>query len=577
MTWLFRVGVFLGVIMFSPSVWCVSVTVDIEGLTPTLRDHVLSYLDISREQGNSKLALTRLQRLHRQAPRQIKTALQIYGYYQPHIKSELREDGSDWVATYSIELGEAIRIGSVDLVVSGAGRDNPAIKQAIADFPIAKGQILVDPTYDAARDALFRTMIEQGFLDTTFEKREVKVDLPSYSAIVILHIQTGNRYYFGEVSFSHDSMDEKFLRRFVNLKPGDPYSPGKLLRLQTSLSDSSLFQSVDVQASKSQAIDYRVPIKVTTTARKRTTWRFGIGYATDTGARTSVDYNRIVGDNGHKFQSKILLSETTKSLTTGYKIPLADPVNEQLGFGARYSDELIENRRSDISGLSVNYTSPWKDWIRVISLNYDREVYTINDEPEETGRALYPLISITRVVADNRINTTDGYRLYLELRGANSNLLSDTNYAQFRAGMKLIHGLDEGSRLILRSDLGSTNVATLSSMPLSQRFFAGGDNSVRGYAYQELGPKDSYGNVVGGKYLIVGSVEFEQHIAGKWSGAVFYDVGNAIDNMGEKLDAGTGFGLRWNSPVGPIRLDFAWGLAKETDRFRLHVIIGPDL
>ena len=565
-------------IMLSPAAWCVSVTVNVVGLESTnLRNHVLSYLDISREQGNPDLSLVRLQRLHQQAAGQIKTALQVYGYYQARIKSELVEDGGDWVATYTIELGEPIRIGELNIIVSGEGSDNPAIKAAIAKFPLGKGQVLEDPTYDNARDALFRAAIEQGFLDTKFVKREVTVDLRSYTAVINLHIKTGSRYYFGELNFKQNAMDEKLLRRYVKFKPGDPYSPGKLLRLQTTLSDSGLFQTVDVQASKKNALDHHVPILVTITARKKQQWRVGLGYATDTGARVSTDYNRIVGIEGHKFETKLLLSETKKSLSAGYKIPLADPVNQNLGFGVQYSDELVEDRRSLITGWTINHSAPWGEWLRVISLNYDHEIYTIADEPEQTGRALYPLISITRIRADNRIYTEDGSRIYLELRGANKNLFSDTNYAQVRVGLKWIHSIVDGSLIILRSDLGSTNVAGLENMPLSQRFFAGGDNSVRGYAYQELGPKDAYGNVVGGKYLIVGSAEFEQRVYGNWSGAVFYDIGNAIDSMGDKLDAGAGFGVRWNSPVGPVRFDFAWGLSKETDRFRLHVIIGPDL
>ena len=564
-------------VMLSQAAWCVSLSVYIIGLDQKLQDHVSTYLDISREQSKPDLTLVRIQRLHARAARQIKTALQVYGYYQPHIKSELHQEGQTWIATYTITPGDPIRIGSVDLVVSGEGQDNPAIKTALKEFPIVKGQVLEDPKYDQARDALFRTAIEQGFLDSQFLKREVKVDLRSYSATISLHLQTGKRYYFGAVSFSQDAMDEKFLRRYLRFKVGDPYSPVKLLQLQIALSDSGLFQSVDVRANKAQAVEYQVPIEITLPARKRQQWRFGLGYATDTGARFSTDYSRIVGNKGHKFHSKLLLSQTTTSISTDYTIPLADPLNEQLGFGARYSDELIEDRRSVITGFSVNHSSPWGEWLRVISLNYAREVYTISNEPEETGRALYPAYSITRVRADNRIYTEHGSRVYIELRGANKNLLSDTNYAQLRVGLKWIRRIADDTRIILRSDLGSTNVATLSSMPLSQRFFAGGDNSVRGYAYQELGPKDSFGNVVGGKYLIVGSVEFDRRVVGNWSGAVFYDIGNAIDSMGDKLDAGAGFGVRWNSPVGPVRFDFAWGLDKPSDRFRLHVVIGPDL
>jgi translocation and assembly module TamA len=182
-----------------------------------------------------------------------------------------------------------------------------------------------------------------------------------------------------------------------------------------------------------------------------------------------------------------------------------------------------------------------------------------------------------KVKADDRLNTRRGYRIYSEIRGANENLLSDTNYGQLRLGLKWIRGISDNTRLLLRGDFGTTNVAYLDKLPASQRFFAGGDNSVRGYAYEELGPTNELGEVIGGKNLIVGSVELEQRIAGNWSGAIFYDVGNAINSFGDELFAGAGFGVRWQSPVGPIRFDFAWALDKEQDQFRLHVVIGPDL
>lgn len=574
----FRVGMVLLAVLFAQAVQAVSLTVNIEGLEQKLHDHVATYLDIFHAQGDDKLTLARLQRLHAQAPGQIRIALQVYGYYAPHIQAELKQQDDVWIASYIIDPGTPIRIGAVNLQVDGEGRDNPVIKKALADFPVAKGQVFIHPKYDQARDSLYRTAIAQGFLDAQFTRREARVDLPNYTVTIQLHLQTGKRYYFGPVSFVQNVMDETFLRRYLTFNPGDPYNPDTLLKLQAALSDSGLYQTVEVSPNKAKAVANRVPIVLTLTGRKRTQWRFGLGYATDTGARGSIDYNHIVGHKGDTFESRLLESQTKKSISAGYRIPLADPVKEHLSYSAHYSDEIVEGRESLISGLSVSRTSTLvNNWVRLMSLNYDREVYTIGGEPEATGRALYPVFSLSRIKADNRIYTHNGYRMYFEVRGGNKNLLSDTNYAQLRAGLKWIDGINNNSRLLLRGDFGSTNVAYLSELPLSQRFFAGGDNSVRGYAYNELGPKDSFGNVVGGKHLLVGSIEYEHRLEGNWSAAVFYDVGNAINSMGDKLARGTGFGLRWNSPVGPIRFDFAWALDKPSDRFRLHIVIGPDL
>ncbi len=568
---------FLMAVLLVQTVRAVPLTVKIEGLEQKLRDHVTTYLDIYQEQANDKLTVARLQRLHDEAPQQIKTALEVYGYYQAKVQADLHQEDETWIATYTVDPGEQIRIAQIDIAVEGEGQNNPKIAGLIKAFPLHKGDAFIHPRYEQARDVLLRTAIEQGFLDAKFTTREVRVDLRSYTASIDLHMQTGVRYYFGQVSFKQDMMEEEFLRSFLKFSPGDPYNPAKLLQLQTNLSDSGLFQTVDVRPRKSMAVGTRVPIVVTLTSRKRREWRFGLGYATDTGARGSISHSRIVGREGDKFDSKLLISENKNSLTAGYTMPLADPVTDQVGLGVRYIDEITESRESKISGLTASNTSAWGEWQRIFSLNYEREVYIIGTEPQETRRVLYPELSISRVRADNRLYTRHGSRVYFEVRGANKNILSDTNYAQVRLGLKWIRGLGKDSRIILRGDFGSTNVAYLDRLPASQRFFAGGDNSVRGYSYEELGPKNAAGEVVGGKHLIVGSIELERKLVGKWSVAAFYDRGNAINSMSDPLVAGAGVGLRWNSPVGPIRLDFAWALNKVTDRFRLHVVIGPDL
>lgn len=554
-----------------------SLNVTIEGLGEELREHVQEYLDIYREQSRAETTPGRLQRLHGEAEEQIRTALQVYGFYRPVIKSQLQQDGSQWNASYEVSTGNAITIRSIDIQISGAGQQDSLIQLVVNRFPLQRGQVFEHPRYEEARDTLLRAALEEGYLDASLETHEVRIDLSQYHASIQLHLQTGERYYFDEVQFRQEKMQEEFLERYVKFRPGEPYNPEIILDLQTALSDSGLFQSVEVLPDKQGATNHRVPVHINLTSRKPREWRFGLGYATDTGARGSVDHTRIIGDEGHIFDARLLISEKRDSVTVGYTIPLEDPAIDQLGFGARYSDETTDARVSVIHGLTASHRTNWGDWLRIISLNYERESYLIGDEQEQNKHILFPVLRLERIRADDRLYTRHGSRVIAELRGANENLLSDTNYGQLRLGLKWIRGVTRSSRILLRGDFGTTNVGNLDKLPASQRFFAGGDNSVRGYAYEELGPKNDLGEVIGGKHLVVGSVELEHKLAGNWSAAAFYDIGNAINSFGDELAAGAGVGLRWNSPVGPIRVDFAWALDKPSDRFRLHVVIGPDL
>jgi len=193
------------------------------------------------------------------------------------------------------------------------------------------------------------------------------------------------------------------------------------------------------------------------------------------------------------------------------------------------------------------------------------------------SRLLIPGVSWTRIDADSRIYTTRGSRLALSLQGAARGVLSNTSFAQADLQAKVIRSFGTGNRLIVRGEAGATYVSDFSRLPVSLRFFAGGDNSVRGYAYRSLGPTDASGAVIGGRYLLVGSVEYDRRIVGNWGAAVFYDAGNAFNSRPASLKRGAGVGLRWRSPVGMVRIDLASALSEPGHPLRLHISIGPDL
>jgi len=137
--------------------------------------------------------------------------------------------------------------------------------------------------------------------------------------------------------------------------------------------------------------------------------------------------------------------------------------------------------------------------------------------------------------------------------------------------------LNSRNRIIAKGEYGYTSTPDFDQLPSSRRFFSGGSQSVRGYRYQSLGPTDDDGDVVGGAYLVLGSIEFEHYFNDRWGVAIFYDIGNAIDDLADDLEQGAGFGLRWKSPIGPVRIDPASAISSDGEPWRLHINIGPDL
>ncbi|MBT8442620.1 MAG: BamA/TamA family outer membrane protein, partial [Gammaproteobacteria bacterium] len=187
-------------------------------------------------------------------------------------------------------------------------------------------------------------------------------------------------------------------------------------------------------------------------------------------------------------------------------------------------------------------------------------------------------ISWLKLEADDALRPAHGYRLGLEISGANDSLGSDTTFVQVDATAKWIYSFENQSRFLIRGRLGFTSERNFEELPPSVRFFAGGDNSVRGYEFESLGPVDADGDVIGGDRIAVASVEYDFPFSASWSGAVFLDVGNAFTGSDFDAKQGAGFGLRWQSPVGPIRFDIAWPIDDAVEQgARLHVSLGADL
>jgi translocation and assembly module TamA len=177
---------------------------------------------------------------------------------------------------------------------------------------------------------------------------------------------------------------------------------------------------------------------------------------------------------------------------------------------------------------------------------------------------------------DDRLYPRRGIASSLELRGGMQGAGSDADFAQVHARASWFKGLGADNRLILRGELGHTFTDAVVDLPPSLRFYAGGDRSIRGYDYREVGPRlGKFG--LGANNLITASSEFEHYFSEQWGGAVFVDTGSAFNGRTPDWRTGVGIGLRWRSPVGPLRVDLAHGLDHPDANFTLSLNFGADL
>ncbi|MDR2877401.1 MAG: autotransporter assembly complex protein TamA [Chromatiales bacterium] len=551
-------------------------TIDIQGVSDAILDNVRGNLSLYQQREHPLLSEAVIQRLHGLAPEEIRHALEPFGFYRPHIDAELLKTGDHWTARYVIDTGPRIKMDKVAIELRGAGSSDSALLNWRATYPIQVGDGLDHALYERSKQELLQLTRERGYFSAELITHRITVDLKTYQASIELEIDTGPRYVFGTVNMQNEKFKESFLHRYLTFKPGDPYDARKLLNLRRTLADSDFFARADVITLVEQANDQQVPIIVDLEAKPDRRYSAGLGYATDTGPRARLGYERRrANTRGHHYNAFAERSEIEASFKARYFVPLRRPATDALSYSFTWLDENTVTSARTTTSVGTEITQQTGAWLRTAGVSFEREHYRVDISND--SNLLIPHVSWQRVHADQRIAPTHGWSLTFGVRGAREGILSDTSFVQPRAQGRYIFSPSSRSRVLLRATGGYSWVPDFQDLPVSQRFFAGGDNSIRGYAFSSLGPANADGVIVGGKNLLVGSAEYEHTLFGRTALALFMDAGNAFDNTAFHAMRGAGFGLRWSTPIGSVRLDLAQALSLPDRPWRLHLTLGPDL
>ena len=563
-------------------------TVNVQGIEGELKENVEAFLQIiqladslQNDSEQSWPSESRLRWLHAQAEQDIQEALQPFGYYRPTIESQLESIPEGWLAAYTIDPGPAIKVAELDVRVTGAGANDAAFRRVLEDLPLQVGEVLEHPKYEDIKQKLQATATERGYFDARLPVSRILVDLEAYQAKIDLEMASGERYRYGPVTFEQDALRSTLLQGYVRFDTGDPYFAPDLLSLQSDLVNSQYFDQVLIDANPENATDHVIPITVTLVMRERSTYTFGLGYGTDTGVRLRADAERRrVNERGHRADIRALVSQIKSSLDVVYRIPSQDdPRRDALQFNGQFIAEDSDVKDSLSGRLRLGRDLELGHWSGGYGLEYLWEKFEFSNE-RQTTQLLGLGLNLGRVKAiESRLQADYGYSLNVQFYIASDAIVSDISLMQIAAHSKWITSWNDKHRLIARAQAGTTWITDedFDQLPASLRFFAGGDNSVRGYALDVIGPRDDEDDVIGGRHLVVGSLEYEYRLFEQWSIAAFVDSGDAFNNESPEFKTGVGLGVRWQSPVGPIRVDLAHGLEDPGDTIRLHFNIGPDL
>lgn len=520
--------------------------------------------------------------IRRQVRQNSSEALQALGYFQPTVEQQWHDADANhcFSLTLRVKPGPPTRIEKIDIEIQGEARDDPAFQKVIDQAGLHRGERLRQNRYETLKKNLQQLLINHGYADGKLTAHRLEVDPQRHAATVVLHVASGPRYRFGTITLTGDpKLKDSLLRGYLQFHSGEPFSNEKLLTTQQAYLSAGYFSAVRIERGNPDPKTHTIAVTLSFSPRDEWALLTGVGASTDTGPRLRLGVeNRRLNRSGHTAQIQTQLSTVHQGVGASYQIPLSDPLNEKLDLHTSYLHEITNTSNSKSFNLGADYIFKTRSgWVLTPSLTYLRESYQVAQQVDNANLVM-PGFQIEKVHADNRIYPHFGWHLGGKVRGAAKHVLSSTTFLQFDGWAKLILPVPVlGGRLLTRGELGITQVPTVRDLPASLRFFAGGDSSVRGFAYQSLGPTDDQGNVIGGRDLLVGSVEYDHPVSGKWSVAVFTDAGNAFNDFNHyHIEHSAGFGVRWHSPLGPIRVDLARGL-QAGQSWRLHLSMGPDL
>ncbi|ELA9322551.1 autotransporter assembly complex protein TamA [Vibrio parahaemolyticus] len=563
--------IIVGLLVVSQSAYA-DVSLKLKGIDGALEDNVKAYLSSIPEKDYS----TSL-RFQARLDQSITEALNALGYYHAKISYSISEGNDELIV--NIHKGLPVKIKVMDVVISGEAKEDEEFANLIAKSPLKVGRILNQGEYDSLKSGIRNLALQRGYFNGDFKLNKLEVIPELNEANVRLHYDSGIRYHFGPVEITGSQIWENRVESMRPFEIGEPYLVSDVGEYNQNLSNSDWFSSVFVEPDLSKLEDGReLPIKVSLAPAAKNQIETGIGYSTDTGVRGTLKWKKPwVSARGHSFNTALSLSKPEQTITAGYKIPLDDVLREyyQLQFGLKH----LDNRDTESLESNLAVERHWLTdggWHKTV---YVRHLYENFSQGLQDDGVQFVLpgatFSRTRVRGGSMPMWGDKQSVTVEY--GDPALLSETRVLRLLGRSSWIRGIGENHRGLFRLEGGANITEEFEKLSPSLRFFAGGDNNIRGYGYESISPVDESGALTGAKYILSSTLEYQYRVYGNWWAATFYDIGDAFNDTPE-WKSGAGVGIRWASPVGPVSFDFAWGLdEKPNNEFRIHFSLGPEL
>lgn len=578
-------------LVFSHTATASNLTLTLEGEIPLyVEKNIFSYLGELPE-----TALERSAFIY-SAKDNTSKALQSLGYYQADIITQL--DQERWQLVLTITLNKPTLIDDINIQISGEANKDPAFITLINNVDINQGDRLHHGKYQALKSDLLSLALQRGYFNGILSKSNIIIKDNYHLADIRINYESGPRYRFGEITFNDFALDATLLSSLIPFQKHDFYSTEKFHQLQQQLQSTQYFSSVlAVPADKviNEQKQHTVPIKVSLTSAKSHLFDFGVGYATDTQFRLSAGWQTpLINKYGHYQETKIEYSTANPTGNFIYNIPLSHPTEDLFRLKMTIENDDYADLTTKFYSVQVGRVTRSNNWNRQVYTRFHQEAwqYDLDDETpnliwSEKDHVQYVIPGITwssTIRQGSALDPSGGFRQTYNIEGAHLKAGSDNSFFRVNGRWNYITTLMPKHRLVTRAELGAIYVDRDVELAPSLRFYAGGDQSIRGFAYQSIGttipassdPDNEQMINIGGTRLMVASIEYQYYLTNKWRLALFSD-GGSVANKGEFEPVYSfGSGLHYISPVGAVKFDFAYGINDDEKDWRIHVNLGAE-
>lgn len=508
----------------------------------------------------------------RRAEREIGELLSTEGYFTA--KLTLQPAGPDGVQLLKVVPGPRTLVSQLNIEFKGdLAADDPErrarVERLRAQWQLKTGTPFRSPDWEEAKAALLALVAREDYAAAAIEQSQADVDPATATAQLTVVIDSGPAYRFGDLAVSGlNHYQRNLVVRQAPFKTGAPYRRALLLTFQARLQNMPQFASAMVSIDADTSTHKAAPVQVVLTEAKSRRVAVGVGFSTNNGARSEINYlNHNFLGSAWNLNSGLRLEQNRQTLTAGIDT-LPDDNGYLLSWGAGIETTLIEGLQTQRNKLGVTRSRTLGQIETRTGLNWQQENRKATGGIQETIQALVPDWQWHRRAVDDLLYPRNGNVTELRLGGGSRKLMSSQDFLRSYARQQFWWPVGERDVISLRGEAGVTAALSRLGIPQEYLFRAGGAQSVRGYAYQSLGVHEGAA-VVGGRSMATGSLEYTHWLSRDWGAAVFTDVGGVTDVLHTlRMSTGYGSGVRWRSPVGPLALDLAWGQASHS--LQLH-------